>query len=131
VGWAALVAWITTAAGGLALAAQWVRHGGLRQGTGIRPARLVLHVLLAVAGLGLWVVFVVTGEPAWGWFGLALLAGVIGVGLSMLVIWLRGRSGKEATELPAESAFPVPLVLLHGALGLTTFVLALVAAITA
>jgi hypothetical protein len=129
--WVALVAWIATAAGGLLLGGQWLRHGGLRQSAGIRTARLATHMALAVAGLVLWVVFLVTDDSLWAWWALFLLAGVVAVGVSMVVIWWRGSSGRDATELPAESAFPLPVVLLHGALGLTTLALVLASAISA
>ena len=126
-GWAALIVWITTAAGGLVLGGQWWRHGGTRQSSGIRPTRLATHVLLAVIGLSLWLAFLLADVSLLGVLAMVLLGGVIAVGVSMLLIWLRGRSGREATELPAETAFPLPLVLLHGVLGLTTLALGLLA----
>ena len=49
--WAALVAWIATALGGLALFALWLRHGGLGQDEGIRATRLLPHLTIAVVGL--------------------------------------------------------------------------------
>ena len=128
--WAALVVWILTAGGGLVLATQWLRRGGLRQEVGIRAARLGAHVVLAVTGLGLWIAFVVSEENPLAWIAVALLVAVAAIGFSMFATWLRGHSSRgEPTEMPAETAFPLPLVLGHGALGVTTLALSLLAAL--
>ena len=127
--WAALVAWVATAFGGLALAAQWAHFGGLRQSEGIRWPRLLVHGLLAVAGLALWLVYALTESTAFAWLAVVLLVVVTAVGLSMFALWLRGKGGPEPTAMPAESAFPLPVVLLHGVLGTTTLVLSVIAAL--
>lgn len=50
--------------------------------------------------------------------------------MTMAAIWLRGEAAPTApTELPAEALFPVPVVLAHGALGATTLLLSLLAAL--
>jgi hypothetical protein len=126
--WIALIAWIATAAGGSVLGASWVRHGGLRQRSGIRTARLASHVLLAVGGLALWVAFLVTDAEALAWTAVALLVVVVGVGISMLILWLRGHSATGHTELPAETSFPLPVILAHGLLGATTLLTSALAA---
>jgi manganese efflux pump family protein len=126
--WGALAAWVTTALGGATLAVPWLRHGGHHQTGGIGPARLLLHVSLAVTGLGLWVGFLSSGNHTLAWIAVGLLVAVASVGLVMLAHWLRGRSGDTETELPAEAAFPLPIVLLHGALGITTLALSALAA---
>lgn len=128
--WAALVVWIVTAGGGLVLAIQWMRHGGPRQRVGIRTPRLLAHVALAVTGLALWVAYLVSGESTFAWIAVGLLFAVAIVGFSMLAIWLGGHSSRTTpTEMPAETAFPLPLVLLHGALGVATLTLSLLAAL--
>ncbi len=128
--WAALVVWILTAGGGLVLATQWVRRNGLRQEVGIRAPRLAAHVVLAVTGLALWIAYVASEEDVLAWIAVALLVAVAVLGFSMFAIWLRGHSSQAGpTEMPAETAFPLPLVLGHGALGVTTLTLSLLAAL--
>jgi hypothetical protein len=126
--WAALVAWIATALGGAVLGRQWLRRGGARQRDGIRTLRLGAHVTLAVAGLALWAGYVASGSNALAWLAVALLIGVILIGLTMLAIWLAGHSPREPTNLPAEASFPLPVIVAHGALGLTTLTLSILAA---
>lgn len=128
--WAALVIWILTAGGGIVLATQWVRRDGLRQEVGIRTLRLAAHVVLAVSGLALWIAYVASEEDVLAWIAVSLLVAVAVLGFSMFAIWFRGHSSRrEPTEMPAETAFPLPLVLGHGALGITTLTLSLLAAL--
>lgn len=126
--WAALVAWLTTALGGSILALQWLRHGGHRQTAGIGTPRLLTHVTLALVGLGLWIGYLATRNRTLAWVSVGLLVAVASIGLLMFVRWLRGHSGDNETALPAETAFPLPIVLLHGLLGLTTLALTTLAA---
>ena len=128
--WAALVVWILTAGGGLVLATQWLRRGGSQQKVGIRTVRLASHVVLAVTGLALWIAYVVSEDDVLAWIAVVLLVAVAVLGFSMFAIWLRGHSSRgEPTEMPAETAFPLPLVLGHGALGVMTLTLSLLAAL--
>jgi hypothetical protein len=126
--WVALVAWIVTAAGGALLGASWLRHGGPEQESGISTARLASHVVPAVAGLGLWIAFVTTDSEGLAWTAVLLLVVVVAIGVSMLVLWLHGRSGTDHTELPAESSFPLPVIVAHGLLGATTLLTSVLAA---
>ena len=108
--WAALVAWVLTAAGGLLLFLQWLKHCGMRQAEGIRSVRLLTHAGTAVAGLALWVAYIVTDTPSLAWIAFALLVLVALVGITMLVISTRGTTKRVRTETPAEGMFPLPLV---------------------
>ncbi|MBA3433527.1 MAG: hypothetical protein H0U08_05500 [Actinobacteria bacterium] len=126
--WAALLAWVVTALGGASLLAQWLRHGGLRQREGIRALRLFAHAGLAVVGVGLWTAFVVSDNAVLAWVSVGLLVAVVLLGATMLAIWLRGQNRREHTTVPAETSFPVPVVLLHGLLGISTLALAVLAA---
>jgi hypothetical protein len=126
--WAALAAWVTTALGGLVLFLQWVRHGGFSQKEGIRARRLLPHLALAVVGLALWVGFLANDNRTVAWIAVGILVAVALLGISMLVISLRGRTTTVRTETPAEGMFPFPLVVLHGALGTTTLLLSALAA---
>lgn len=121
--WAALIAWILTALGGLTMFFQWAGHGGLKQTEGIRAPRLLSHMLIAVAGSALWVAYLVTDESELAWTAVSLLTIVALLGVSMLVISSSGRTQVTRTATPAEASFPIPIVLLHGALGGTTLLL--------
>lgn len=126
--WIALIAWIVTAGGGAILGATWLRHGGPQQDSGISSGRLASHVAAAVGGLALWIAFVATGSEALAWIAVALLLGVVAIGISMLLIWLHGRSGVDQMELSAESSFPLPVIAAHGLLGATTLLTSALAA---
>jgi hypothetical protein len=126
--WAALVAWLMTALGGLVLFMQWERGGGLKQKEGIRPARLLSHLALAIIGLVLWVTYLATDERDIAWIAVAILVAVAVLGVSMLMISLRGRTTTARTETPAEAMFPIPIVIAHGALGITTLLLSALSA---
>jgi manganese efflux pump family protein len=128
VAWAALITWVLAVAGGGVLAAQWIRHGGLRQRDGIRSARLGVHALLAIAGLVLWVAYLIGAGATVAWLAIALVAATATIGVSMLLVWWRGESRSEPTTLPAEASFPLPLILGHGLLAASTLVLATLAA---
>jgi hypothetical protein len=125
--WAALIAWLATAGGGSVLMLQWSRHGGFVQDAGIRPARLISHAGLAVIGLALWIAYILTKSDALGWIAVATLAAVAAIGITMLVLWLRGRSGATATAIPAEASFPLPIVATHGVLATITVTLSVLA----
>ena len=127
--WAALIAWIITALGGLALAFHWARHGGLRQQEGIRTPRLATHLVTAVVGLGLWIAYLASGDTVLAWLAVGVLVAVALIGISMLLLSLRGQTNTIRTEAPAEGVLPLPLVILHGALATTTVTLAILAAL--
>jgi hypothetical protein len=127
--WAALVAWLLTAGGGSILLLTWLRHGGPSRREGIGLVRLVTHAGTALVGLACWIGFIAT-EGSWlAWVAVAFLAVVSAIGLSMFVRWLRGRNEAQHTELPAEAAFPVPIVIAHGSLALLTVTLSILAAV--
>jgi len=127
--WAALIAWIATALGGLVLAVHWARHGGLTQKEGIRTARLAAHLAVAVVGLVLWIVYIASDDAVFAWMAVGLLLTVALIGITMAAISLRGQTSTIRTETPAEGVFPLPVVILHGALATTTVLLATLTAV--
>ena len=129
--WIALISWLLTAFGGSVLSWVWVRHGGLKQQEGLRPTRLLTHVLLAALGLATWIVYVLTDNRSAAWFSIALLAAVGIVGVSILAISLRGKTRSTRTAAPAEAMFPLPIVAGHGVLATVTLVLSVVSALSA
>ena len=141
-GIAALVVWILTASGGFYLLARWVAGGGHRNRVSTRfpPALIFGHFLLAAAGLVLWIIYLITNNHPIGWIALIMLAPVALLGFAMLARWIpvyrsghattganAQRSGNPADTAPAERSFPVPVVIAHGALAVTTVVLVLLA----
>jgi hypothetical protein len=136
--WAALIAWVVTAAGGFVLLAIWLSRGGMQQGrepgSRIRPPLILGHFLLAATGLVIWIIYIATDSDALAWIALALLAVVALLGFAMFGIWYRRRERgavREAVDpgTPAEQHFPVAVVSLHGLLAVTTVVLVFLTAI--
>jgi flagellar basal body-associated protein FliL len=136
--WAALIAWVVTAAGGLALLAIWLSRGGMRQGrqpgSRIRPPLILGHFLLAATGLVIWIIYVATDSDALAWIAFVILTVVALLGFTMFAIWFQRRQRgavREAVDpgAPAEQHFPVPVVGLHGLLAVVTVVLVFLAVI--
>jgi hypothetical protein len=142
---AALMSWFATAGVGATLVATWLERGGLRGGGRRRLSGplLLAHVLPAVVGLMIFVVYAFTDVEALAWSSCAILALVAGWGAHNFVLWQQRRLGSlRATSaswnvppsisadphLPPEQHFPVAVVVLHGVLGVTTFALTLLTA---
>ncbi|WP_249644747.1 hypothetical protein [Nocardia sputi] len=139
---AALITWLLTAGGGFVLLASWISKGGTReQGTTQLPPPVVFgHFLLAVAGLIVWIIYLVVDEDALAWTAFVLLIPVALLGFFMLARWLpvyreRAAAGPPQTRAPAgaqqtaESHFPVAVVAGHGVFAVTTVVLVLLTAL--
>lgn len=155
---AALILWILTAGGGFVLLGTWLAKGGARpDGPETRfPAPVIFgHFLLAAIGLVLWIVYVAADTGAVGWAAFVLLAIVALLGFTMFARWVPTYLGMRHVAEPdpsvygtsapgavtttqttaastrtAESYFPVPIVLGHGALAATTLVLVIIALVT-
>jgi hypothetical protein len=84
--------------------------------------------LPAVTGLILGSLFIGRDSRSIAWISVALLGLVALVGISMLLITLRGTTNEVRTETPAEGMFPLPLVAGPGTLAATTLTLTLLAA---
>jgi manganese efflux pump family protein len=132
---AALIAWLLTAAGGFFLLGTWVAKGGHRRNSHLPPALIFGHFALAVAGLIVWIIYLVTDNNALGWAAFIVLIPVALLGLGMLARWIptyRARTpappaggGTTAAATVAEKHFPVALVGGHGLLAVVTLVLVL------
>ena len=129
---AALVAWVVTAGGGFVLFGTWVARGGLQQArtgeTKLPPALIGGHLLLAATGLVLWIAYVATDEDGLAWAAFVLLLPVALLGFAMLFRWVNERGAVGPASRAAEQRFPVPVVVLHGVLAVTTLVLVLLSA---
>lgn len=122
--WAALVAWVLTAGGGSALLAAWLRLGGMQQREGIHPARLLTHASLAAGGLLLWIAFLISDDAWLGWAAVGALLVVAAIGALMFAGWWQGHTLAVHSAVPADASFPLPIVIVHGLLGVTTLILA-------
>jgi hypothetical protein len=126
----ALVIWSGTACFGVYLLGVWLSHGGLRQQATritVFPAALIFaHPVLATTGLSLWIAFLLTHRLVYAWCGFGVLSASAMLGFVMLTRWLVGRGGRHARG--AEQHFPARVVAMHGTVGLTTFMLVLIAA---
>ncbi len=130
-GLVAIVTWLITAMLGVYLLYLWLSGGGLRQqATKVTrfPAVLVFaHPALALCALGSWITYVLTLERTFAWLAFGVLAASALLGFTMFTRWLGG--GRHARG--AEQRFPLLAVLLHGLVGLATFILVLLTAAVA
>jgi hypothetical protein len=141
---AALVAWIVTAVGGFVLLRKWITNGGLQSPrTGRFPPGLIFtHVGLAVAGLVVWIIYLVTDRDVLAWVALAILVVVAMLGFGLLARWVPGYRARtavpagggagavtEAGARPPEQHLPVAVVVAHGVLAVATVVLVVLSAL--
>ncbi|RVW07666.1 hypothetical protein EGT67_19650 [Prescottella agglutinans] len=140
-GIAALVTWLLTAAGGFYMLATWIAKGGTRspRTSHFPPALIFGHFALAVAGLVVWIVYLIVDKVALAWVAFGLLIPVALLGFAMLVRWIptyRARAavgaGSEQPQEPldpAEKHFPVAVVGGHGVFAVVTVILVLLTAL--
>jgi len=91
------------------------------------------HALLAMGGLMLWIGYLLLDEERLAWATVAVLGSVAVLGLIMAARWIRvyrafvspGPSLTRRTAVPPERNFPLPVVITHGILAVTTLVLVL------
>jgi hypothetical protein len=130
---AALGTWLAAAAAGSFLLARRLTRDGRRRVrvTGAPPWLAAGHAGLAVAGLCIWIVFVVTTQPVVSWV-------IAGLGMATLLADAPGSeegSARPSSVPPAASAaafparVPVLMIALHGALATATIVFVLLALI--
>ncbi|HEY7146468.1 MAG TPA: hypothetical protein VH637_19670 [Streptosporangiaceae bacterium] len=137
----ALISWLAAASFGLFMFAIWlIEYGG--NGESRLPAAVVFgHVLLAVAGLAIWIVYLIAADDRLADAALVILLAVAALGLTMLRRWLsvyrestvtltvgaaeQPGSAPALRATPAESNFPVAVVVGHGLFAVLTVVLVL------
>jgi len=152
----ALVMWVITAFGGLFLLAIWLIEYDpdiqAAEATRLPVPVISGHVLLALGGLVLWVMYIVTDNDKFAWLTLAILGGVVTLGLTMAVRWYGVYRSRELGEVvlartggagalgggqmhrvsvPPERHFPVPVVIAHGVFAVTTVTLVALTALGA
>lgn len=138
---AALVTWIITALLGSYMVSTWASSGGLRQQEGaathFRPPFVFGHLGLAVAGLVVWIVYLVNDSEALAWIAFVDLLVVAGIGDTLVYRWFKDRRGESDTAVGAsagsatlaEQRIPSAVVIAHGVFAVATLVLVLLAAL--
>ena len=131
---AALAAWLVTAAAGSYLLAGWLAADGefrrrLRRlrSAGVVAITVFSHFGLALAGLVIWIAFMVTGAPVLAWLAVGVIIGVAGLGMGALSAALPDPARGTAPR----ARLPVAVIALHGMLATATILLVLLAAIGA
>lgn len=147
----ALITWIIAAIGGFIMLGVWLRHGAARTavatvgGGGATageapapetahshlPAGLVFaHFGLAVIGLIVWIIYLITSVMALGWIALVLVVIVAIAGFVMFFRWLpQRRAGAADAAMTPERHFPTAVVIAHGVFAAATVVLVIITAI--
>jgi hypothetical protein len=95
------------------------------------------HALLGLGGLMLWIGYLLEGQAPLAWATVAALGTVASLGLIMAARWIRvyrsfadpGPSFTTSNIAPPERRFPLPVVVIHGILAVTTLVLVLFTAL--
>jgi hypothetical protein len=139
---AALLTWIITAGAGLYLLTIWlIEYDGEFQSaaaTRLPVPVISAHALLAVAGLVVWGVYLITDTPRLALAAAATLVVVAALGLTMAVRWLAVyrahdsaavRGQRAGITVPPERNFPLPVVIGHGLFAVATLILVVVTAI--
>jgi manganese efflux pump family protein len=109
-GVAALFAWVVTAGSGAYVLGSWLTGGGsLRHragctSTGSPPTVIFGHFGLALSGLVIWVVYLVTGWAALAWAAVGVLLPVAGLGMATLAVGLPGYRASAVSGLDTTAA---------------------------
>ncbi len=133
----ALFTWMSTMLAGLILLVIWIieydREFQSAAATRLPVPVISAHALLAMGGLMLWIGYLLLDEERLAWATVAVLGSVAVLGLIMAARWIRvyrafvspGPSLTRRTAVPPERNFPLPVVITHGILAVTTLVLVL------
>jgi len=137
----ALFTWMATIAAGLVLFVIWVIEYDPEFQSAAKtrlPVPVIsLHAVLGLSGLMLWVSYLLLGQERLAWATVCALGAVAVLGLVMAARWLSvyravaapGPSLTRSAIVPPERNFPLPVVLIHGVLAVTTLVLVLFTAL--
>ena len=142
---AGLIAWILTAGAGLYLLTVWLieydREFQSAAATRLPVPVISAHALLAVTGLVIWGIYLLTDTDRLAWLATFILAPVALFGFIMAARWIGvyrahaapsgasvgsgARSARDWTAVPPERHFPLPVVIGHGVFAVITIVLVL------
>src|SRR5437763_11857875 len=87
-----LITWFTTILAGLYMLAVWLIENDVTS-RGVRPSRLPVpvvfgHLLLALTGLVLWVIYLVLERKVFAWAAIGVLGGIALLGFTMFARWI-------------------------------------------
>ena len=140
---AALFTWMVTILAGLTLLVIWIIEYDPEfqsaAATRLPVPVISAHALLGLGGIMLWIGYLLFGQKRLAWATVAALGAVALLGLIMAARWIRvyrafaspGPSLTRESTAPPERSFPLPVIIAHGILAVTTLVLVLLTALTA
>ncbi|MGC1575104.1 MAG: hypothetical protein WA813_03080 [Beijerinckiaceae bacterium] len=138
---AALFTWMITILAGLILVVIWIIEYDpefqTAAATRLPVPVISAHALLGLGGLMLWIGYLLEDQQQLAWAAVAALGTVAVLGLIMAARWISvyrtvvdpGPSLTRSTTVPPERNFPLPVVVVHGILAVTTLVLVLFTAL--
>lgn len=133
----ALCTWIATILGGLLLLVIWLieydREYQTAAATRLPVPVIAAHALLGIGGLLLWGSYLLVDADRLAWVTVVDLVTVVFLGLIMASRWIGvyrsfadpGPSFTSRLTVPPERRFPVPIVVAHGLMAVTTLALVL------
>lgn len=135
---AALIVWLTAAIFGARLLAKRLSRDRRGRPPGASLWVAGSHAGLAIAGLALWVAFLLTSSTLVGWLDVAMTWLIAGLGMATLLAdppaqyaASAGASASAASLTLTSGRAPVLTIALHGALAATTMALVLLAVLGA
>jgi hypothetical protein len=92
---------------------------------------ITTHALLGMGGLLLWIGYLLVDKERLAWVAVVILGTAALLGLTMAARWIRvyrefdnpGPAITRSIAVPPERNFPLPVVVSHGVLAVTTIVL--------
>ena len=137
----ALFTWMVTVLAGLVLLVIWIIEYDPKfqsaAATRLPVPVISAHALLGLGGLMLWISYLLLDQKGLAWATVAALGTVAVLGLIMAARWIGvyravGNPGPSLTRkvnVPPERNFPLPVVVAHGILAVTTLTLVLFTAL--
>jgi hypothetical protein len=131
----ALYTWMVTILCGLLLFVIWImeydREFQSTAATRLPVPVISVHALLGMGGLMLWIGYLLVDQERLAWAAVVDLGCVGTLGLIMAARWITvyrdfanpGPSRMRRIAVPPERNFPVPVIVIHGLLAITTIVL--------
>lgn len=143
----AIIIWFAAIGFGLFLLGVWLveldRDAERSAATRFPVPVISAHAVLAIGGVPVWLVYLVTDDHKLAWLSAAILACVAILGSTMAIRWIGVRrsivpgrpaavwpdSGPAAPVIPAERKLPPVAVICHGLAALTTVTLVVLTAL--
>lgn len=138
---AALYFWMVTILGGLLLLVIWImeydREYQSAAATRLPVPVISAHALLGMGGLLLWIGYLLVDQERLAWAAVVDLGAVAFLGLIMAARWIAvyrefvspGPPRARTVAVPPERNFPLPVVIAHGVMAITTIALVLFTAL--